>query len=210
MEKTKLTIDAYDKNYAAYESKFMQYEPYSQKIAEFLDLLPENAKVLDLGCGPGNVARQLIAADKNLTVVGVDLSEAMVKSARAHVPQGTFFVQDVREAVFPDEHFDAILLSFCIVHLSDQETYELIAKAGRWLMKGGLLYVSYMEGKSPGFEITSFSPDRIFFNYFDTAKLEGCLKQQGISLLRILRQGYPETDGSITTDVFIFGKKDDR
>ena len=42
----------------------------SQAIAE---LLPENCAVLDVGCGSGEIAREIIASKKNLTLNGIDL-----------------------------------------------------------------------------------------------------------------------------------------
>ncbi len=205
-DKTKLTIDAYNKNSYSYADKFMYFNSYAKHAIEFAGLLMDGFKILDLGCGPGNVAKQLCAL-KRLEVTGIDLSSEMLEIARINVPGGKFFLQDSRTANFPSEYFDAVVLSFSIVHLDDDEAYEVLANAAKWLREDGYLYLSFMEGKKPGFETTSFSSQPIFFNYFQATEIEDCLKDNGIDCFRRVRQDYLETDGSKTTDAFIFGKK---
>lgn len=184
----------------------MQYGPYASHVAEFADLLKAGAKVVDIGCGPGNTAKQLCEL-KQVELVGIDLSQAMVEAARLSAPSATFLLQDVRSADFEPRSFDAAILSFCIVHLKAKEAEELIVKAVKWLRPGGLIYLSFMEGKQPGLETTSFSAQPIYFNYFPGDEMEAILSRNGTECFRSVRQDYPETDGSITTDVFIFARK---
>lgn len=205
MDKTQVTIKAYNQNAKAYIDKFMDYPAYNEQVIAFSKLLSEGSRVLDIGCGPGNVARQLYL-QKSVQITGIDLSEEMIKTAQKTV-QGTFFTQDMRLASFPREAFDAVVLSFSIVHLSDVEAYKLLGDAVDWLAPGGFFYLSFMEGKKAGFEKTSFSDQLIFFNYYSSNKIEAALNKLGLSIIRYIKQDYKENDGSITTDVFIFGKK---
>lgn len=205
-DKTKLIIDAYNKNVVGYADKFINYSPYAQHVIEFADLLEDDYKLLDIGCGPGNVAKQLCAL-KRLEITGIDFSSEMLEIARANVPEGIFQLQDCRQAKFLSEYFDAIVLSFSIVHLEDNEANEVLANAVKWLKSDGYLYVSFMEGKQAGFETTSFSLQPLYFNYFQEAKIKAFLKANGINCFRSVRQNYLELDGSNTTDVFLFGKK---
>lgn len=206
MDKIQSTIAAYNHNVNAYSAKFMDYEPYANHVIEFAKLIVTGAKVLDIGCGPGNVAKQLFTA-KPMQITGVDLSEKMVKLARSNVPAADFYTQDIRSLDFSRDHFNAIVMSFCIVHLSDTEAYKLLTNAINWLYPGGILYLSFMEGKTAGFETTSFSQEPIYFNYFNRNVIENFLVSNGITILRMARQDYNEQDGSLTTDIFIFGRK---
>jgi len=205
-DKTMLTIDAYNKNISRYTDKFMNYSPYVMHVIDFGGLLENDYKVLDIGCGPGNVAKQLCAL-KRLEITGIDLSSEMLEIARVNVPDGVFYLKDSRKASFSLEYFDAVVLSFSIVHLNDDEMKEVLTNAVKWLRSGGYLYLSFMEGKQPGFEITSFSSQPIYFNYFQESEIEDLLKGNGIDCFRSVRQGYLELDGSSTTEVFLFGKK---
>ena len=205
-DKTKLTIDAYNKNCSGYTDKFMDYSPYAIHVIDFAGLLEDDFKVLDIGCGPGNVAKQLCAL-KRLAITGIDLSFEMVEIARVNVPAGIFYLQDSRKASFPPGYFDAVVLSFSIVHLDDDEANEVLANAVKWLRSGGYLYLSFMEGKQPGLETTSFSSQPLYFNYFQETKIEEFLKVKGIDCVCSSRQDYVELDGSNTTDVFLFGEK---
>ena len=59
-------------------------------------LIPEGARVLELGCGTGD----LLADLKPSFGVGVDFSEGMIGEARAAHPDLRFFVGDVEDEAF--------------------------------------------------------------------------------------------------------------
>jgi SAM-dependent methyltransferase len=59
-------------------------------------LIPEGARVLELGCGAGD----LLAALRPSFGVGVDFSEAMIAQARKAHPNLTFLVGDIEDAKF--------------------------------------------------------------------------------------------------------------
>jgi len=211
MDSTEKTIRAYEQSAAAYAEKFMDYAPYRQRVQAFAALLKVGDRVLDLGCGPGNVLEQMVASVGSLSVTGVDLSVAMLRLARENVPSGRFLLQDLRALSLADgDHYDAVILSFCIVHLGPAETETLIRQATALLKEGGLLYLSFMEGKTAGYESTSFSKETFYFNYHSLAGMECLLEAQGLLLLATSCQDYPEPDGSVTKDVFIFGRKVNR
>lgn len=207
MDNALKTIFAYDQNADAFAGKFMEYPPYLERIKEFISSLDGGEKVLDLGCGPGNMARQLVLSGKGYTITGVDLSEEMLRIARENVPEASFFCQDIREINFKPNSFDVILLSFCIVHLKDKEMVSLLEKVSQYLKAGGKVYLSFMEGKTAGFETTSFSREEIYFHYHTAERVGEVLTQNGIPPFKVVKQGYPEMDGTITTDVFIYGGK---
>jgi len=87
----------------------------AQEVAFLLDLLrlPEGARVLDVGCGPGRHAVAL--AEAGLAVTGVDVSRRFLDlaadAARAAGVSAAFFEVDARQMPFDDE-FDAVI-SIC-------------------------------------------------------------------------------------------------
>ena len=206
MDGTRTTIQSYNKNAKAYAEKFMCHEPYTKQAKAFAELLRSGDSVLDIGCGPGNVAKQLLSA-KSLQITGIDLSDEMVKLASANVPSGRFYCQDIRQAEFVTGSFDAVVLSFSIVHLKDVEAEDLLRKAISWTKRNGHLFVSFMAGKVAGFEQTSFSRQPIFFNYFDHGRIAKLLSEHGMEIIHSEQQDYHEPNGTITQDHFLFGRK---
>src|SRR5262245_36025005 len=81
-------------------------------------LIPPGARVLELGCGTGD----LLAALQPSFGVGVDFSEGMVAKARAAHPGLTFLVGDIEDAEFVSSlpgPFDAIVVADALGVLDD-------------------------------------------------------------------------------------------
>jgi SAM-dependent methyltransferase len=87
-------------------------------------LVPQGARVLDLGCGVGDV----LAALRPAGGVGVDLSGAMIDIARREHPEFEFHVGDVEDAGLlagVGGPFDVIIISDTVGDLEDIEaTFE--------------------------------------------------------------------------------------
>lgn len=93
-----------------------------------LELLPAGGRVLDLGCGPGVLARALVRAGHD--VVGVDLSGAMIDLARQTAPAATFVAGSFLDVEFPP--CDAVLA------IGQSLGYRLDARADRSSLAGVL------------------------------------------------------------------------
>jgi len=210
LDKTKRTIETYDKHADSYQNKFMNFESYKTKLEEFCNILLPRAKVLDVGCGPGNTAKILVEANKGFEILGIDLSTQMIKRARVNVlsPKANFIVGDIRDMDLKGKVYDAVIASFCLPHLSNEEAEKLVDDIGVVLTKGGFLYLSCMEGSKSGFETTSFSPDDyIFFNYYSEDFIREILVKNDFEILQIQRDLYPESDGRTTVDMFVYAQK---
>lgn len=87
-------------------------------------LIPEGARVLDLGCGTGD----LLAALKPAYGIGVDISEKMIGHASETFPELDFRVGDIEDAAFLDTitgKFDYIVISDTVGSLEDcQASFE--------------------------------------------------------------------------------------
>src|SRR3712207_6632350 len=76
-------------------------------------------RVLDVGCGPGGLTRELVNRTGPDAVAAVDPSPSFVRACRERCPGA-----DVREGVgealpFPDQSFDGVLSSLVIGFLQD-------------------------------------------------------------------------------------------
>jgi len=205
--KTEQTILAYNRNAERYNAKFADFAAYKEKIVEFQKgFIPKNARILDLGCGPGNNITTLQSLDDSSSFTGVDLASDLLDIAKVNYPTCTFIHQNIC-TLKVEEQYEIILASFCVVHLIHAETEGLIKYISESLVPGGNLYLSFMEGSSSGFESTSFSEDELFYNYYQVSDIVKMLKDCGLEAKEISTQDYPEQDGSSTTDVFIYASK---
>jgi demethylmenaquinone methyltransferase/2-methoxy-6-polyprenyl-1,4-benzoquinol methylase len=94
--------------------------------------------IAELGCGTGNITERL--AEKGYDMVGIDISEEMVKIAQSKFPQVNVLCGDVENAVFPQK-FDCIVVYNAFPHFPNPET--LISVLAGHLAPGGLLTVAH-------------------------------------------------------------------
>src|SRR5581483_3885049 len=98
-----------------------------------LDEVGEARRVLDVGCGTGNLASE--AARRGSRVWGVDPTPEMLEVARAKVPRGVGLREGRAEQLpFKDGWFDAVVGAL-VVHLVDRP--RAFAEARRVLVRGG-------------------------------------------------------------------------
>jgi len=98
-------------------------------VDQVLQLAPHGSALsgvlLDVGCGPGNIALKLARRCPRLTVVGLDRSRNMVRAARqaaaeAGLESRVFFQQaNAGEIPYSGGQFDLVLCNSVLHHLAD-------------------------------------------------------------------------------------------
>jgi len=206
-----LSVQRFDEFAAEYAQRFMDLNAYSDSIERFCDWIGnDKPKILELGCGPGNVTRLLKLRFPESQITAVDLAPQMIEIAQKQLPDVDFVVMDVRDISIIPVRFDAIMCSFCLPFLSNSDAAKLIADCSVHLLSGGVLYVSTMEGNEQraGFETTSFSGDsEIYFNYHQQQVLENAFAKSGFEIKQAKLQDYIEPNGSATTDMIFIAVK---
>ena len=103
--------------------------------------LRNDARVLEVGCGTGPVARYLATLPGVGGVVGIDPSPVFVERARALAddPRLAFHVGDAQELPLPDASFDCVVFHTVLCHVERVE--RALAEAHRVCRPGGTLAV---------------------------------------------------------------------
>ena len=98
----------------------------------------ENSRVLSLGCGIGDT--ELLLAPYVAEVVGVDLSPAAIRQARADAEQLGISNARFEQGSSAEGRFDVVMAVFFLHHLTDAELAELPGRLQAVLNPGGVFY----------------------------------------------------------------------
>lgn len=121
---------------------------YYDRYDDLLDLVVVRARfrpgdyVLDIGTGLGELARRIVSR-RNVRLVGIDPSEAMIEGARERAVEFgdriTFKRVDNPFLAIPfgDEQFNVVVSTFAFHHVRDEDKARAIAEAARPLVPGG-------------------------------------------------------------------------
>lgn len=209
MDKTKIAADIFNKYATEYQKKFMNVDAYGDSLDIFCSAIKkQNASVLELACGPGNITKYLLNKRSDLKIFGIDLAPNMIELSKQNNPSAEFKVMDCREINSLNKTYDAIMCGFCLPYLSKEEVIQLIVDASILLNPDGVFYLSTMEDdySKSGFKKGS-SGEEIFMHYHEAGYLTKALEENNFKTLNWRRQDYPETDGSTTIDLIIVSKK---
>lgn len=211
MDTGKLTKTLFNKFAQPYQDKFMDAETYVDTYTAFCERIPaKGAAILEVACGPGNITRHLLAQRPDFKLLGIDLAEKMIDLARINNPDAEFRVMDGRNISELKQQFDGIICGFGLPYLSQEEALLFIREASQLLRHSGVLYLSTMEDdySKSGFKgSSSGGSDQLYTYYYEADFLTESLHQNGLTLIDLQRRPYPESDGTITTDLFLLAQK---
>ncbi len=111
-------------------------------------------RLLDYGCGAGDLMRVLAELGARATFSGCDVSTGMLAEAAKRWPGGqgaapTLATQDGARTPFADGQFDVATVSAVLHHVPVAERPAVYAELGRVLKPGGRLYVFEHNPRNP-------------------------------------------------------------
>lgn len=177
-----------------------------------LDHLSPGKRLLDVGCGPGNITLDLAARVAPGQVVGTDVVESVLAGAEADraaagVDSVSFRVGDVYDLPFEDDEFDVVHAHQLLQHLA--EPASALAEMRRVLGPGGLLAV-----RDSDYSAFMWSPlddrlDRWMELHHLATAFNGAEADAGRHLLGWVRAaGF--TDASYSSSTWTYATEEDR
>ena len=106
----------------------------------------DSQRVLDVGCGTGNLLRAKGKRHRNVELVGVDPDLKMLARAERKIRRAGLTAQLDRgfaqELAFPDASFDVVFSSLMLHHLETSAKDEMLAEVRRVLRPDGVLVLA--------------------------------------------------------------------
>lgn len=179
------TREAYNEVAARYDALFrdeLAGKPYDRDLlSRFAADLGPAARVCDAGCGPsGHIGSHL--AGQGLKVVGVDLSEQCVASARRRNPSQRFALADMGRMPFRDAVFDGLVAYYSIIDTPKARVGHLFAEFRRTLKPGGLLLMAVKAGDGEGYQRELLGVEtKIYMSLFSRDEIRQYLEGAGFT-----------------------------
>ncbi|MFJ9338830.1 class I SAM-dependent methyltransferase [Streptomyces sp. NPDC101733] len=152
MTRRETAAEVFDALGERYEELFGEVPDQVAALDWLLARLPARARVLDVGSGTGRpTAEKLVAAGHEVT--GIDVSAAMVATARALVPGARFEQADVRTYEPGPDGYDAVCSFFPLLVMDQPEIAASLDRMASWLAPGGHLVLATVPGDIRGLDI---------------------------------------------------------
>lgn len=137
----KTTIDTYNKSATELAEYFRGIGPRVKYIDKALTFAgnPSKPKVIEIGCGDGRDAKDIVTKSGNYT--GFDISEALIELAKKHVPKVRFEVADAVDFNYPSK-LDVVFAFASLLHSDKNEIKVILDKVHKSLRRGGIFYIS--------------------------------------------------------------------
>lgn len=189
---------------AGYDAMADTWESWSSQITderretwlrELLDVLPEGARVVELGCGNGTRETRELAARARLT--GVDLSEEQLRRARERVPGAEFVHGDVTTIEFDEASLDAVVAFYVFNHVPRALLPGVFARIHRWLAPGGHFLATLGAADLDDWQ-GEWLGVPMFFSGHEPETNRRLLRDAGFALVRDEPATIVEPDGAVT------------
>lgn len=203
-KETKIAVDIFNKLAKSYQEKFMDVSLYQVSLDIFCNkIVKENATILDLACGPGNITKYLLNKRIDFKILGTDLAPNMIELAKINNPNTQFELMDFRDITNFHNKFDGIVCGFGFPYLSKIEAIQFIQDASQKLNSNGVLYISTMEddNSKSGFR-TGSSGDKMYQNFHQADYIIETLEKNYFKIIHFERKKYMHNKQQ-TTDLII-------
>ncbi|WP_233513894.1 class I SAM-dependent methyltransferase [Micromonospora craterilacus] len=138
------------------------YDPFSRlagvgrlhgQLLDRANLRP-GQRILEIGCGTGNLLRTLGRRHPDADALGIDPDPGALRRARRKAARSKLRIRYEQafagELPLPDDSIDRVLSAFMLHHLDDDERARALGEVRRVLRPGGELHVIDIDGTPSG------------------------------------------------------------
>lgn len=106
----------------------------------------KSSKILDLGCGPGELIQELLTKEPSLDITGLDSSQGMIHISKDRNPKAQHIGMDVVDLGKLDKEFDIIISTHSFPYYNNPD--KVIEDISKLLLDNGKVYIGFASGNS--------------------------------------------------------------
>jgi ubiquinone/menaquinone biosynthesis C-methylase UbiE len=111
---------------------------------QFIKAMPNGAKILDCGCGPGQDSE--VFAKLGFNVTGIDITPEFVEMAARRVPEANFIQMDMMAINLPPDTFDGVWVSFSLLHIHQTDVPKVLSNLRNIMKANGKMMIALHRG----------------------------------------------------------------
>jgi len=136
--------------------------------------------VLDLGCGPGQIAA--IAVASGMRAVGADISAAMLAIARRRLPAGAFLTAEAWALPLRTASCRAVAAFYCLHHVPRTRIGIVLGECRRVVNDGGTLVVATHLGSGEQWVTSDDSAEPICVTLYGRDEIAAKVRGAGFAI----------------------------
>ncbi len=202
------SVNTFNKLADLYASKYFGLTQYDRFYAMLAERLPPSCSVIDIACGPGNVAAYLQRVRPDISIVGIDLAPNMIAEAKRRVPGVEFHVGDCRKLEDFGTGFQGAVFAFGLSYLPEADAQQFFASLSQVLADNALFLLATITGtESVSRHESSSSGDRVLMVYRTPEEVTELVKSHGFSVEYAELLPSPANAPFATTDLVLLASK---
>ncbi len=207
--KYEATFETWNNIAALYEERFMDLTIYNDTYDFFCQhIFTDQPRILEVGCGPGNISKYILAKRPDIELTAIDISPSMVALAQKNTTSGDFLVMDGRYISQLNKSFDGIISGFHMPYMDAGDVNAFLVDCHALLNLHGVIYVSFVDGPYINSSLVrSSSGDSMLFYYYTEQDITATLKTIGFDIIYVWHIDYERSDGSKEMHVVLLGKR---
>lgn len=209
MDRYKETFETWNKIASIYQDKFMHMNLYNETYDVVCDAITQpKAKILEIGCGPGNITNYLLSKRPDFEILGTDIAPNMIELAKKNNPKASFTIMDCRQIDQLKTTYNGIVGGFCLPYLSDLDAAKLVTDCSNLLSENGLIYLSFVEGNpdKSDYQVSS-SGDRVYFHFYQLDSIKKLLTDNNFVAIKVFYVEYKKSETEKDIHTILIAKK---